>query len=108
MRVLFQQQQHTTTTTTTQQQQQQQPQQQQQQNTEPASVAAPSPPPPSASKKTLVVAKADFNGNPDKQQLSLRKGEEFELLDDTKKWWIVKNHEGKEGKVPSNFVKIVQ
>ena len=51
----------------------------------------------------LARAKAKFA--PKKaDQLELTKGEEVTVLDDSKNWWQVRNAEGKEGKVPSNYL----
>lgn len=54
-----------------------------------------------------VVAKYDYVAQ-DAQELSLTKNERLILLDDTRKWWKVQNHNKDSGFVPSNFVKRVR
>ena len=71
------------------------------QPTTPAVVNTPSAPQPGV---TYVLAKADFNGKVEKGQLTMKKGDRFEVVDDTKNWWVVRKSTGEEGKVPSNYV----
>jgi hypothetical protein len=40
--------------------------------------------------------------------LSMQKGEIFTVLDSSSQWWGVRNQKGKEGKVPSNFLKFIE
>ncbi|BFZ06131.1 hypothetical protein BsWGS_09170 [Bradybaena similaris] len=55
-----------------------------------------------------LVAKYDYNAE-NSQELSMRKGERLLLVDDTKDWWKVRSPEtGREGFVPSNFVKVIK
>jgi len=61
-------------------------------------------PAPADSNVEYVVAKADFTGKPERQQLSMTKGEKMSVVDDSKNWWVVKNAAGHQGKVPSNYV----
>ncbi|XP_013067658.1 cytoplasmic protein NCK2-like [Biomphalaria glabrata] len=58
--------------------------------------------------ETQLIAKYDYKAE-NTQELSMRKGDRLLLVDDTKDWWKVRSPEtGKEGFVPSNFVKIVK
>lgn len=40
-------------------------------------------------------------------QLTITKGDKLQILDQSGKWWLAKNAEGQEGKVPSNFMEII-
>jgi hypothetical protein len=51
-----------------------------------------------------VIAKYDYTAQ-GAQELDLRKGEKYLLLDDSKHWWRVQNARGSAGYVPSNYVK---
>ncbi|XP_059164132.1 cytoplasmic protein NCK2-like [Physella acuta] len=58
--------------------------------------------------ETQLIAKYDYKAE-NSQELTMRKGERLLLVDDTKDWWKVRSPDtGKEGFVPSNFVKIVK
>ena len=46
----------------------------------------------------------DYDGSQGK--LSLRADEELVLLDDSRRWWRVRNAHGVEGDVPSNYVEL--
>ena len=41
-------------------------------------------------------------------QLSMQKGETFDIVDASQKWYVVRNSEGKTGRVPSNYLKVVK
>ncbi|GFO42236.1 cytoplasmic protein nck2 [Plakobranchus ocellatus] len=57
---------------------------------------------------TQLVAKYEYRAE-NSQELTMRKGERLLLVDDSKDWWKVRSPEsGKEGFVPSNFVKIAK
>ena len=56
--------------------------------------------------ETQLVAKYDYRAE-NSQELTMRKGERLLLVDDTKDWWKVRSPDtGREGFVPSNFVKV--
>ncbi|XP_012943236.1 cytoplasmic protein NCK2 [Aplysia californica] len=56
--------------------------------------------------ETQLVAKYDYKAE-NSQELSMRKGDRLVLVDDTKDWWKVRSPDsGREGFVPSNFVKV--
>lgn len=58
--------------------------------------------------ETQLVAKYDYRAE-NALELTMRKGERLLLVDDTKDWWKVRSPDtGREGFVPSNFVKIVK
>ncbi|GFR95992.1 cytoplasmic protein NCK2 [Elysia marginata] len=57
---------------------------------------------------TQLVAKYEYRAE-NSQELTMRKGERLLLVDDSKDWWKVRSPEtGKEGFVPSNFVKVAK
>ncbi|XP_076467765.1 tyrosine-protein kinase TXK-like [Babylonia areolata] len=78
------------------------------------SLSHPPPPPPppvpvrdpvKEQEKLLYVAVYDFEPA-EEGDLQLCKGEEFEILDYKKEnWWLAKNKNGKQGYIPSNYVK---
>ena len=41
------------------------------------------------------------------EELTIRRGEKVEVIDDSRKWWKVKNRFGSEGFVPSNLLEVV-
>ncbi|PAA89371.1 hypothetical protein BOX15_Mlig025024g1 [Macrostomum lignano] len=55
----------------------------------------------------IVVARYDYKAT-DGSELTIRKSERLMLLDDSQHWWKVQNSEGKEGYVPSNYMKKVR
>ncbi|RUS91077.1 hypothetical protein EGW08_001205 [Elysia chlorotica] len=57
---------------------------------------------------TQLVAKYEYRAE-NSQELTMRKGERLLLVDDSKDWWKVRSPEtGKEGFVPSNFIKVAK
>lgn len=57
---------------------------------------------------TQLVAKYDYQAE-NALELTMRRNERLLLVDDTKDWWKVRSPDtGREGYVPSNFVKIVK
>ncbi|XP_002737986.1 cytoplasmic protein NCK2-like, partial [Saccoglossus kowalevskii] len=50
-----------------------------------------------------VVAKWDYKAI-QAEELGIKKNEKLTLIDDSKSWWKVKNVDGREGFVPSNYV----
>ena len=58
-----------------------------------------------------MVPKAEAAGDlqaRDRHHLSLRKNEVLEVLDDSKLWWLVRNAQGDVGKVPYNYMRLVE
>jgi len=59
-----------------------------------------------AGSRVMATVKGDFNASKG-NQVSVKAGEIVEVLDDTKKWWIVLKNDGSKGKAPSNFLKLI-
>lgn len=58
-----------------------------------------------------MIPKAEAAGDlqaRDRHHLSLRKNEVLEVLDDSKLWWLVRNSQGDVGKVPYNYMRLVE
>ncbi|CAH1776538.1 unnamed protein product [Owenia fusiformis] len=57
--------------------------------------------------KTFVIALYDYQGAAD-GDLSITKGEEYEVIDNSKEhWWTAKNKKGEKGYIPANYVEVV-
>lgn len=49
-----------------------------------------------------------YTANPeDPNEVSFKKGDQFEVIDNKGKWWQVRNAEGKIGIVPSNYLQVL-
>lgn len=59
-----------------------------------------------ASGRVMAHVKGDFTAVKD-TQVSIKAGEIVEVLDDTKRWWVVMKRDGAKGKAPSNFLKLI-
>lgn len=71
------------------------------------------PPPPPAETPAPVSnekrARVEFGYEAAKEgHLTIIEGEEVVVLDDTRKWWLVRNASGAQGSVPSNYLAIIE
>ena len=41
------------------------------------------------------------------QELSIHKGERVEIVDDSRKWWKVKNYQDRVGYLPGNLLEVI-
>ena len=70
-----------------------------------ANQSASKPSEPAAPMKRLAQALGDFAPTKD-DHLALKTSEIVEIVDSTKRWWIVFNSSKEKGRVPSNFLKV--
>jgi len=62
-----------------------------------------------AGNRAKAQAMYNYKGSEgDPHELTFAKGEVFEVVDQTGKWWEVVNKEGEVGIVPSNYVRLMK